>query len=900
MTSRSSYFLNKPLKKLMLFSHSRRTRQLNHWPEGGLQDGRLAEIPRADLLEHTNQRERVKGLGRLAHVVQGVFWETVSKEDHIDRIRKDVALVRQAWLVEALFNSVRGSVGSELEYAAAGSNLTDEKKEGDRGWNRKELREWFVGIAGKDFGSFAMGVQCRFTTYEHTSSYMETMLLVFGKPDRHLVKVKTYACGLGGLDPEVGKGLITASPLDYHVSWQDIMGKEYPAFDPPKPLFPFELATNSFLLSSAINTASGQMGGNGDVLLGGKGVGENLGSILNKAVYIATPAPSPPLSPAGFGGKGEKKQNYQTPNNFQYLYLSPLLIAEGSGEVLTRIKEAGYLFCGRVGSILAMKQLWDEQEAFLKLQRGWEVDEEILKESKEIKGRDWRLYRPISMRPPMQPPQLPPPLSSQQVSFADKEDSEGNGQRGSVTIDPATRRVDYAGSSIRSSWNIFGTAVPGLSNDWEKKRKKEREHETEREKEREKECAEREADEKRRLDEADAQRIREITSKAISAILVGLLKWFRVSYLLTDVLKFERLNQQDVVQALTTKTDRKDMSFLNFCTLHSSHPKPKSKPPTNLNNSYLDYSPDEGCPPTNPQIPARAEGARPPTTPTFWHPTIPPAGSHKRLLLAQLLHSNKLHTNNTKYHQEQVAPQPLPHPVQVLRCPPEAVQGCIGGFVPVHVQGVQGASALLWLQVAPVKYVRLHLDILVFFRLELKDNWLSSGHVNIEVGESLPQEQVLRSLIHFDNVSRYPKSMGTVMEMMEMERDFFPLKIDKMEVWEWDAAGLEGWRDTVPLFLFVFSNLASDKIRPFSVSFSFLLSFLDTATPCPTTSSSIPVNLHFDSNLLIDIHGAGHCPIKVFALRDKLQPGGLKHASASHEGDMGVKVGPILLGNIIG
>ncbi|PUU77302.1 hypothetical protein B9Z19DRAFT_1027392, partial [Tuber borchii] len=28
-------------------------------------------------------------------------------------------------------------------------------------------------------------------------------------------------------------------------------------------------------------------------------------------------------------------------------------------------------------------------------------------------------------------------------------DSEGNGQRGSVTIDPATGRVDYAESSIR-------------------------------------------------------------------------------------------------------------------------------------------------------------------------------------------------------------------------------------------------------------------------------------------------------------------------------------------------------------------------------------------------------------------------------------------------------------------
>ncbi|PWW74993.1 hypothetical protein C7212DRAFT_205681 [Tuber magnatum] len=75
----------------------------------------------------------------------------------------------------------------------------------------------------------------------------------------------------------------------------------------------------------------------------------------------------------------------------------------------------------------------------------------------------------------MQPPLPPPPLSSQQVSFVDKEgkqsvcklvrlphrtnkyiDSEGNGQRGSVTIDPATGRIGFARPSLRSSRNIFG------------------------------------------------------------------------------------------------------------------------------------------------------------------------------------------------------------------------------------------------------------------------------------------------------------------------------------------------------------------------------------------------------------------------------------------------------------
>jgi len=494
----------------------------------------------ADLLEHTSQRERVKGLEGLAYVVQGVFGETVSEEDHLDRIKKNVALVRQAGLVEALFNCVRGSVGRELEYAAAGSSSRDETKEGDRGWNRKELRyaltilyflmevtrrhdedaggailgmdqeieslrdeiadlpgeSGLLGFLAKTLGRLRWEDSVDLPLMNILLLTWKTMLLVFGEPDRHLAKVKMYARGLAGLDPEVGKGLITASPLDYHVFRQDIMAK-YPAYDPPKPLFPFELATNSFLPSSAINTAAGRTGGNGDVLLGGKGGGENLGSILNKAVHIATPAPSPPPSPGGVGGKGGKKQNYQTNNNFPFLYPpssssevdkkfagkcwwkeddETFSRVEGSG-VPTSIKEAGDLFSGRVRSTLAMKHMWDEREAFLKFQRGWDVDEEILRERKEIEGRDRRweekrlesveefyvglLSKPLSLfyflvaianillqraalpqlqsfvivllkvilanvnAPPMQPPLPPPPPSSQQGLFPDKEGEQG-------------------------------------------------------------------------------------------------------------------------------------------------------------------------------------------------------------------------------------------------------------------------------------------------------------------------------------------------------------------------------------------------------------------------------------------------------------------------------------------
>lgn len=100
-------------------------------------------------------------------------------------------------------------------------------------------------------------------------------------------------------------------------------------------------------------------------------------------------------------------------------------------------------------------------------------------------------------------------------------------------MDPTASESDF-GQSIKSSWNIFGRgdkkkngdatdglktieedAEAGVGREWEREREKER--------------AEREAEEKRRCEEMDAQRVREITSKAVSAILLGLLKWFRVS-----------------------------------------------------------------------------------------------------------------------------------------------------------------------------------------------------------------------------------------------------------------------------------------------------------------------------------------------------------------------------------
>lgn len=114
------------------------------------------------------------------------------------------------------------------------------------------------------------------------------------------------------------------------------------------------------------------------------------GSIFNQAVHIATPAPSPPPSPAGPGGKGGKKQNFQTNQNFPFLYpplddSSNILGGKGKAElkdqlvrkrwegsdVPASILEAGQLFASRMRMSRSLRQLWDVREKFIEFERGW-------------------------------------------------------------------------------------------------------------------------------------------------------------------------------------------------------------------------------------------------------------------------------------------------------------------------------------------------------------------------------------------------------------------------------------------------------------------------------------------------------------------------------------------------
>lgn len=594
-----------------------------------------------DLLEHTNQEERVRGLEGISFVAQGVYGELNHETEQIPWIKRNVKFLRKSSVLEGVFNCLRNAVAKEWDFAqqttaamAAGTiNEVNEELLGKRAWNRRELKQamtilYFMIEATRHVSEEEMDVEkpghdLELEAFQNELSLLpgeggllgfllktisrvrwednadlpvmhllllawKSSLVQFGSPMIHLPKVKEFARVSAGLSPQVDKTTITASPLDYHLFRQDIIAK-YPAYNPPKTVFAFDAPT--FLPSMTEREQVVRPGGNTDVLLGGKGTAENLASILDKAVHIATPAPSPPPSPGGAGGKGAKKHNYQTNQSFPFMYPPTDLESavnvrfqgkswwndDGNG-VPASIKEAGDLFSDRLRITLAMKQLWNEREAFEKFRRGWAVGDEDFsaraqwrREDREPRWEEARLasveevyeaalpqlqsmvivmFKVLLQSITAQQAQPPPPPPPPQNTFAEDE-TRGTDKlidiielftqtiaeatnNNHVVSDPAAPGSDTTpsapSSSLRNSWNIFGSKGKRDANSLGTIAEGAQEsHERDWEKEKEREQAAREAEEKKQWDEIDTIRSREITSKAVTGLLINILKWFRVS-----------------------------------------------------------------------------------------------------------------------------------------------------------------------------------------------------------------------------------------------------------------------------------------------------------------------------------------------------------------------------------
>ncbi|KIX99423.1 uncharacterized protein Z520_04999 [Fonsecaea multimorphosa CBS 102226] len=456
--------------------------------------------------------------------------------------------------------------------------------------------------------------------------FWKSILLLFGNVSGHLEKVKSVL--QPRVDPfsaEASHPVLTASPLDYHLFRQEITSK-YPAYNPPPPIIPLEIEQKTMLPPLSNQSRSDIPGSIGGSVSGAA----TRGSILHQPVHIATPAPSPPPSPIGPGGKAGKKQNYQTNQNFPFLYppldstsdsiggkgstrVQDMMVGkkwEGS-DVPLSIIEAGELFASRMRMTRAMRQLWRERDLFMKYERGWKGDiKDEAKEDDDERSEEERELESLE----------DPDLRSRMFAVDDFFHHALPDLQSLVIVMMKVMLTNVQDIAVRNGGTQEPTQTGGLN------RTKSNSNMVQNQTlpmppppPRPNEMT---------LEDLDNVRSREISQQAVSGALFLLLKWFKVSH----ILKFEYMNQllldsnyvqltlkyfahQNLEDLVAFRYDRDDLSVWHYCHIHSDHP-PLSPTSPDERSEASDGDGDEAIPPPI------SRHRRSPTTRSEVQPTI--------------------------------------------------------------------------------------------------------------------------------------------------------------------------------------------------------------------------------------------------------------------------------------
>ncbi|KAH8765060.1 required for hyphal anastomosis [Diaporthe sp. PMI_573] len=663
----------------------------------------------------------------------------------------------------------------------------------------------------------------------------KSILLVFGGSEE-LAETKR-ATRENPLDDKDDRDVITASPLDYHVFRQEITSK-YPAYIPPQPAIPLE-AENTSLLPPLPSQQARNNGAQG-ILPPQPGMQAGGASILHQPVHIATPAPSPPPSP-GVGGKGVKKQNYQTNQNFPFMYppldessnslggkgntaLQDMLVTrkwEG-GDVPASILEAGELFSKRVRMTRAARQLWQERERFIKFERGWDESTNDILDELDLSSLTLEEKEELGLVKPKDPEP-----EEVEVDYGPGKDLD---KRTRQRLDAVERF--YANSlpilqsismtlikSIIAHWTVVMTQQPqgsfgmqGQNNGRVNGNGRGQDGSNGAN------GAGSGDDSELSPEELDAARTREITQKAVSAIMLLLLKWFKLSH----ILKFEYLSQllldcnymplvlklflhQDVQQVIESKADRIENSFFYFCNVRAGAPEKPVQQEAEARAAQEESEDDAAPPPikrrrspTEEAASGDSSGAAQqnengapvrPEVDELGYPVNPlpaePITDFSRrnfftlinyLRVMQKICKHKAHRNLLLVHYKSS---------NVLRKNLRIPQDRLRLYTLKLFKNQVPYCSRKWRQ----SNMRVITAIYLYCRPELRDEWLAGADIDAEMDEALPLEQALRSLTHWFNVRRYPDRMAPeVRDALREEHDFFSRELERLEV-SWDDMG---------------------------------------------------------------------------------------------------------------
>ncbi|GAA6005583.1 hypothetical protein JCM10207_005258 [Rhodosporidiobolus poonsookiae] len=272
------------------------------------------------------------------------------------------------------------------------------------------------------------------------------------------------------------------------------------------------------------------------------------------------------------------------------------------------------------------------------------------------------------------------------------------------------------------------------------------------------------------LEDCDILRHREITSKAVSAILILTLKWFKASHimkfhyfsqLLVDsnclLLILKMFGLQEVSTLVRVKHDRPDHNFFQFCHEHinpAGSPRPEdallSRPPR----------------PRSPSTASSAHGSSPKSTGAVVSGQTSPSatgsgGADDVELVSDYSWRNFFSTINFVHVLQKLTKRKTHRVLLMVQYKSSAIlkrilkvsHPTLQLYVLKVIKSQVPYCGRKWRQ----SNMKVITAIYLHCRPDLRDEWLAGVDVDADVEESLPHEQALRSLVRFFNTKHYSK-----------------------------------------------------------------------------------------------------------------------------------------------
>ncbi|KAI0650345.1 N1221-domain-containing protein [Trametes meyenii] len=576
-------------------------------------------------LEHRDAEIRFTNARRLFYILQGTFAETASQEDQLHWIFENCKVVRAANGVTSIVEAIKiASSKHDLlctlsDADAAHFSISPQEKSDFLEEVTTELSVYLgmlyhmveVFKGHDDFADELMSLEPPLPVYlfnvvaglrdKSAKGYpVKKLLLVLWKTIltccggiRELASVKKLTRELAGLSPVPEEAVpIKASPLDLEVFRQEIFVK-YPTFNPLPVAVQATTPVTTAKLAQAYSPIPVRHHYEHD---GGESQhhdhshnaiphpfnSNQAGSSFRPIPQPATPAPSPPPSPK------PKKQQFQTDQSRPFLFpFSRTNIGYNDSRLVPfAIDEADKLYAKHMHVSLSLWQMWKTREECMTSESGLEY----------LPG----VERPSEPRIPPLSPSLEddgserlPDVVLLDVKIAETEKAMDNGETNTDRRRAKERREDLmrlkrveqiysAVLPVLPGWVLVllklllatvstgngGVAPhagagfpPGVVSPLDQAPPK-----------------------PATMDDIDVARHREITSKAVSAILLLTLKWFKMSH----VMKFHHLGQllldtnclllilkifslHEASAAVVAKADIPESNFFRYCQQFARH-----------------------------------------------------------------------------------------------------------------------------------------------------------------------------------------------------------------------------------------------------------------------------------------------------------------------------------------